>query len=230
MINTNAPPSPFPHQLIQECVFRPAQCQERWQLQKLIWQFELEEVLALEARVISYKLLILVGISLILIAQMYLYQLSPTLVRLILSLSIIYNGFLVLIAINTLFKIVHNIFLGAVNSWSRFWVIEYNQELIGCASLYFYHEHSSIGYLYIRPEQRNQGLGSSLLKILISQSPHPVSLVCKPKLMSFYRRHGFSPVSWHKLSSIFKIMYRIFQPHPKLIGYPLVIMEHQNAA
>lgn len=227
MNNTNAPPSLFPNQLMQECIFRPAQHQDRWQLQRLIWEFELEEVLGLEVRVISYRLLILMGISLIFIAQIYLYPVSPILIRLILSLSIIYNGFLFLIAISALFKIVHNIIIGAFDNWSRFWVIEYNQELIGCASLDFYHERSSIGYLYIRPKYRCQGLGSSLLKILIAQSHHPVSLICKPKLIAFYRHHGFTPVSWDQLSSIFKTMYRVFQPHPKLIGYPLVLMEYQ---
>lgn len=222
MINTSALP--------QGCVLRKAQIQDKWHLQKLVWQFEIEEVLELDARIIGYRLLILLGISLILSLQVYLLEFNPIIIKLILTIGIIYTSFLIFTAINDLMIIFLNILIGAVSNWSKFWVIEYKQELIGCASVNFYRKNSSLGYLYIKPQWRNQGLGSYLLKYLILKSHNPVSLICKPKLVEFYATYGFSEVPWHQLSPNLKIMYGVFRPHPKLIGCPLVLMEYQNAA
>jgi GNAT superfamily N-acetyltransferase len=222
MINTDS--------LLQGCVLRKAQLQDRWYLQKLVWQFEIEEVLELDARIIGYRLIILLRISLILALQIYLLEFNSTIIVLILAIGITYTSFLIFTTINDLIIIFLNILIGAVSNWSKFWVIEYQQELIGCASVNFYRKNSSLGYLYIKPQWRNQGLGSYLLKYLIHKSQHPVSLICKPKLVEFYATYGFSEVSWQQLSPNLKIMYGVFRPHPKLIGYPLVLMEYQNAA
>lgn len=224
MINT----TPLP----QGCVLRQAQAEDRWHLQKLIWQFEIEEVLELDIRVIGYKLLILLGIIIILSIQICLLELSPILIKLILIIGIIYTSFAIFTAINSLIIILSNIIIGAAINWSRFWVIvyeqDYKQELIGCASVSYYSKKSSLGYLYIKPLWRNRGLGSYLLKHLVHKSPHPVSLVCKPKLVEFYGSYGFLPVSWQELSPTFTVMYGVFRPHPKLIGCPLILMEYQS--
>ncbi len=225
MINT----TPLP----QGYVIRQAQAQDKWYLQKLIWQFEIEEVLELDTRVIGYKLLILLGTIIILSLQIYLLEFSPILIKLILIIGVIYTSFAIFTTVSSVIIILLNILIGAATNWSRFWVIvyqqDYKQELIGCASVNFYSKSSSLGYLYIRPLWRNQGLGSYLLRYLIHKSPNPVSLICKPKLVEFYGSYGFSPVSWQDLSPTLKIMYGIFRPHPKLIGCPLVLMEYQNA-
>jgi len=215
--------------LPQGCVLRKAQAQDKWHLQKLVWAFEIEEVLELDARVIGYKFLILLGVSAILSLQIYLINFFPLLIKLILVMGIMYTSFAIFTAVNSLVIIFLNILIGATTNWSRFWVIEYKQELVGCASVNFYSKNSSLGYLYIKPQWRNRGLGSYLLQYLIGKSSNPVSLICKPKLVEFYASYGFSTVSWQDLSPIHKIMYGIFRPHPKLIGCPLVLMEYKNA-
>jgi hypothetical protein len=123
MINT----SPLP----QGCVLRKAQLQDRWYLQKLVWQFEIEEVLELDLRIIGYRLIILLGICLILALQIYLLEFNSTIIVLILAIGITYSSFLIFTAINDLIIIFLNILIGAVFNWSKFRVIEYQQELIG---------------------------------------------------------------------------------------------------
>ncbi|AFY74403.1 putative acyltransferase [Synechococcus sp. PCC 7502] len=215
--------------LPQGCVLRRAQAQDKWYLQKLVWQFEIEEVLELDARVLFYRFLTLLAAILLLILQISLLEFASVLLKLLLTVGIIYNSFLIIAVINSLVIIILNIFLGAAINWSRFWVIEYEQELIGCASVNFYYKNSSLGYLYISPRWRNQGLGSYLLTYLIRKSSHPISLICKPKLVEFYATYGFMPVAWENISPSLKNMYNIFRPHPKLIGCPLVLMEYRHA-
>ncbi len=214
--------------LPQGCGLRRADAQDKWHLQKLVWQFEIEEVLDLDARVVGYRFLVLFVTSAVLGLQIYLLNISPILIQLILALGIFYASFLVFTAINSLVIIFLNILIGAATNWSKFWVIEYEQELIGCASVNFYTKNSSVGYLYIKPQWRNQGLGSYLLKYLVHKSSNPVSLICKPKLVEFYASYGFVSLSWQELTPSLKVMYGVFRPHPKLIGCPLVLMEYQN--
>lgn len=214
--------------LPQGCVLRRAEAQDKWHLQKLVWQFEIEEVLDLDVRVIGYRFLVLLATSAVLGLQIYLLNISPILIQLILAQGIIYTSFWVFTAINSLVIIFLNILTGAATNWSKFWVIAYKQELIGCASVNFYTKNSSVGYLYIKPQWRNQGLGSYLLKYLMHKSSNPVSLICKPKLVEFYSSYGFAPIPWQELTPSLKVMYGVFRPHPKLIGCPLVLMEYEH--
>jgi hypothetical protein len=75
----NSPPLP------QGCELRRAQIQDQWHLQKLVWQFEIEEVLDLDVRIIGYRLLILSVICLVLSLQIYLLEFYSIIIKLLLK-------------------------------------------------------------------------------------------------------------------------------------------------
>ncbi len=233
-----------------EFVLRKAEAQDCWRLQKLNWQFEIEEVLGLDLRVVGYQFLIIFGLALGLAGQIYLCFKSPLIIS-ILILSILYTSYRIFLAIISLLEICLNIIFGAILNWSKFWIIEHNQELIGCASMHSYNRNSCLANLFIGRKWRNRGLGSYLLKYLVDLSANSsktayskvdlssktasaktasaksVSLVCKPKLVEFYANYGFKKVAWTEISPNLKRIYKSLSPHPKFFGFPLVLMEYK---
>lgn len=211
-------------------IIRRAEYGDRWALQKLVWQFELEEVLELDIRVIGYKFLSLGIFSLLLGGQVWLIAQMPILLQLILAIAMVWIALAIIKLVIQLWAIIVNILLGAILNWSRFWVIAAQQEIIGCGVVTLYGNHASLSYLFIKPLWRQRGLGSYFLKHLLTTTKAHTSLVCKPKLIKFYGNCGFKLIPWQEKSPIHHLIYRLFLPHPKLIGFPLVLMEYRDHA
>lgn len=81
------------------------------------------------------------------------------------------------------------------SDWEDFWVVESQHQIIACAKLRRCHHYSLLHDVYVVPEWRSQGLGSSFVFYLGQQAPKPLYLTCIPKLMPFYLRLGFREVA-----------------------------------
>lgn len=86
--------------------------------------------------------------------------------------------------------------------WCHYWVLEYHDQVIGCAKLQCQGAYSVLYDVYITPDWRGQGLGSYLVQFLGQQARRPLYLACLPARLAFYTRLGFSPVHPRKLSPL----------------------------
>jgi N-acetylglutamate synthase-like GNAT family acetyltransferase len=221
MVDSNA-------ELPQGYILRQAREQDKWMLQKLVWEFQIAEALDFDLRVFSYRLFLLVLLSLGLLIQIWIFQLSDRwqLLKLGLSFGITYTTFYLFKTLYSLFLLLKYSLVGAMLTWSSYWVIECDRTLVGCASLVTYNSDASLGYVFVRPQWRSQGLASYLIKYLMTKTSIPVTLVCKPKMIKFYANLDFIEVPWAGLSYTAQAIYHIFRPHPKLIGIQLIFMRH----
>ena len=211
---------------LPECVtIEKAQAQEKWNLTRLVWRFLLEEVLEFELRVVGWKLIKILGLLIPLIIMFKLLAFSPLL--LVGIIAIIY----------TIIAMIFNIFLwlgiswtNPLWSWSQYWLVKYENMIIGHGTLLEGAEYSTISYVYIHPNWRKRKLGSALIQFMVNQSQKTVYLICKPKLLTFYTNLGFNKLNWHNLSLPLKQRFNIFMPHPKLWGFPLFLMKYEKSA
>ncbi|MEC4894013.1 MAG: GNAT family N-acetyltransferase [Oscillatoria sp. PMC 1051.18] len=208
-------------ELPSKCHLRPAHHQDKWQLQKLIWEFSLTEAWELDLRIIFYRFFLVVLLlrsASILTAN---FPSHVTIIETILKILIFYNLFY-------LFWFVLFLFLGTWINWSNYWVVECQNKIVACALLNCYPSNSELAYLYVKSAWRQQNLATCLIQRIVREAPKPLYLVCKPKLVKFYARQGFVKVTWRDLSPLVKAKFSIFQPHPKLWGFPLLMMEYKK--
>jgi N-acetylglutamate synthase-like GNAT family acetyltransferase len=218
-------------ELPQGYVLRPAIESDQWLLQKLVWEFQIAEALDFDLRVFSYRVLVLGLLAASLVFQIYVFRsVNSELLRLIVSFGMTYVCVQMATSLYSLLLLLKYSLFGVSSTWERYWVIERDRQIVACVSLVTFKTEASLGYLYVKPEVRSQGLATHLLKHLITKSSIPISLVCKPKMIKFYADLGFVEVPWLNLSPTVKAIYHIFRPHPKLIGFPLVVMQWQTQA
>ncbi|MEC4985246.1 MAG: GNAT family N-acetyltransferase, partial [Oscillatoria sp. PMC 1076.18] len=181
----------------------------------------LTEALQLDIRIICYLLLVI----------FWLFKSAPI-------LTVTFSGRVILIETILKILIFYNLFyliwfglfmiLGTWLNWSNYWVVECQKKVVACALLNCYPSNSELAYLYVKPAWRQQNLATCLIQRLVREAPKPLYLVCKPKLVKFYARQGFVKVSWRDLDPLVKAKFSIFQPHPKLWGFPLLMMEYKK--
>lgn len=116
--------------------------------------------------------------------------------------------------------------------WSQFWVIECNQRVVACGQLRCFPGAQELGSLVVASAWRDRGLGSYLVKHLIQQATQPLYLECLGrKLVKFYNRFGFVPVSWQELPQPLKWKFGLTQLASKI--FPLIsvtIMQYQSCS
>ncbi len=202
-----------------------AQSQDKWILTRLVWRFLIEEVLEFELRVIGFQLLIILVLFILLKIMFKLVFLNP----------LFFGGSIVIIytIIYKFFYIFWWLIISWTNplwNWSTYWLVKYENIIIGCCKLSEGAEYSTISSVYIHPNWRNRKLGSALIKFMVNQSEKTVYLICKPKLLAFYTNLGFNKLNWdNNLSLPLKTQFNIFSPHPKLWGFPLFLMEYEKS-
>ncbi len=141
--------------------------------------------------------------------------------------DVIFTIIVVVYLIRSLFFLFHP-FYSPVN-WKKYKLIESDRGLIvGCTAIDYYKHCSILGNLYVKKAWRKRGLGSALLKFSIKKIDRPIYLVSKKKNINFYKRNGFILVSWEDLPSTVKASFKIYQPHPRLWGYPLCFMQYKG--
>jgi amino-acid N-acetyltransferase len=104
--------------------------------------------------------------------------------------------------------------------WSQFWLIECGGKIVACGQLRSFKGAQELGSLVVEKKWRDRGLGSYLTKHLIQQATQPLYLECLgQKLVQFYTRLGFIPVTWQELPQSLKQKFGITQFGAKLLPF-----------
>ncbi|MEA5505244.1 GNAT family N-acetyltransferase [Halotia wernerae UHCC 0503] len=112
--------------------------------------------------------------------------------------------------------------------WQKFWVIECNEDLVACGQLRNFSSVQELGSLVVARAWRNRGLGTFLTQHLINTATQPLYLECLgERLVKFYSRFGFVPVTFEDLPQSLKGKFGISQLAKKLIRVPVVFMQYQ---
>ncbi len=205
-----------------EISIRPACYRDKNTIQNLIWEFTFTEALELDLRIIVYRLLcIIILIYSFLIIRDFAFPIYGNLVKALVTAAILFNFIYTI-------QLFSAMITGIGSNWQRYWVVEKDSQLIACALLNIYSSNSELAYLFVKPAWRRKKIASFLVARLIQESPNPLYLACKPKMMKFYSKFGFMELPWHDLSKPVRNIFNIFQPHPKLWGFPIVIMKYSN--
>ena len=113
--------------------------------------------------------------------------------------------------------------------WSQFWVVEHGGKVVACGQLRSFSDAQELGSLVVVSQWRGQGLGSYLTRHLIQQATQPLYLECLgKKLVPFYARFGFVPVSWQELSPSLKRKFGLSALAAKLFRLPVAFMKYQE--
>jgi N-acetylglutamate synthase-like GNAT family acetyltransferase len=79
------------------------------------------------------------------------------------------------------------------------WVVYFNKVNVGVAKISRMKNYVSLNKLEVDANHQRRGLGTELLKCVISETAQPIYLVCAPDLEIFYRRLGFTTIANRKL-------------------------------
>lgn len=207
-------------------VLRPAQPQDKWAIQQMLWQFTWDEGIELDVRLFSFAFFRLGLVGLALWLQIYWRQSTTEIdVQFILAIANVATAGLGFYLASLVMGQLIMRFFGALFNWSRFQVIEQEGTLAGCALLNAYTNHSELAYVFVQSQFRHQGWGAQIVQTLIQESDQDVYLACKPPIVPFYERQGFTVQSWQDLPVGVKRCFRIFRPHPRLWGFKLNFMQ-----
>lgn len=98
-----------------------------------------------------------------------------------------------------------------------------NNQIIGFVSIKKFGTTIEMGTLFIYPEFRKQGHAEQLLKEVLTTYPN-MSLLCKPDLVDFYSRFGFSTVD--QPTGVIKLRKKLFDFFiAPFTRYRIVVME-----
>jgi N-acetylglutamate synthase-like GNAT family acetyltransferase len=173
--------------LPNDCVLRPAVIGDRWQIQRLLRDFNQETVPRLVApfAMLGYSILgLLVAFAVHLLLVVGIQALPYLLALLGLSLIVVFSSLL------------------DSSEWTKFWVVEHQGELIACAKLYQHHHYSALFDVLVVSKWRSRGLGSCMVRHLARNATRPLYLACYPNRVSFYTRLGFAQIRPQDLSPI----------------------------
>ncbi|MBI3500727.1 MAG: GNAT family N-acetyltransferase [Bacteroidetes bacterium] len=77
-------------------------------------------------------------------------------------------------------------------SWKQFLVAMKGNRIIGFGRLRSYEKFSEVATVGVIPEERNKGIGSSIVKELLRLEPKEIFVTCV--IPHFFERLGFTPV------------------------------------
>jgi N-acetylglutamate synthase-like GNAT family acetyltransferase len=90
---------------------------------------------------------------------------------------------------------------------ARYWVMEYDGQIIGCGRVDVHRQHSEIYDLFVLAEWRSCGIGQAIMQQLMAQATRPIYLASLPKAVAFYQRLGFKPIASQDLP--WPLMHRL---------------------
>jgi N-acetylglutamate synthase-like GNAT family acetyltransferase len=107
----------------------------------------------------------------------------------------------------------------------RYWVVEYQGQLVGCGRLDRHPQHAEIYDLFVRPEWRSSGLGRAIMAQLIAQSPQPIYLASLPKATPFYQKLGFVPIAPSQLPRLLSGRLSLNSPRYRQVGLQPMVLQ-----
>lgn len=117
--------------------------------------------------------------------------------------------------------------LNPLITWSDYWVIESNGNLIACAKLYEGNSTCELYDVFVLPQWRGNGFGAALVRTLIEKARYPIYLACLPDAIGFYEELGFSCTT-EPLDAELMRRLSLTNSHYKKLGLtPMVRSENQ---
>jgi amino-acid N-acetyltransferase len=112
---------------------------------------------------------------------------------------------------------------------SRFHVVECEEKVIACGQLRPFADALELGSLVVTPAWRGRGIGTALTRYLIERADRPLYLECLGfRLVTFYSRFGFVPVTIGELPSAIARKFRTTAAISRVFGLPLTIMHYRG--
>jgi N-acetylglutamate synthase-like GNAT family acetyltransferase len=104
-------------------------------------------------------------------------------------------------------------------NWQHFIVAETaGGAFIGCAQLKRHKDQSvELASLAVEIEYRGQGVARALIEHLLTQSPRPLYLMCRPELGVFYAPFGFKAIGADEMSPYFRRLVRVIRVFVSLV-------------
>ncbi|MDP3451208.1 MAG: GNAT family N-acetyltransferase [Anaerolineaceae bacterium] len=98
-------------------------------------------------------------------------------------------------------------------NWKHFIVAEtYEGTIIGCAQLKTHQDKSlEVASLAVEEAFRVQGVARALIEKLITKSPRPLYLMCRPELGVFYERFGFRVIGVEEMTAYYRRILRVIK-------------------
>ena len=96
--------------------------------------------------------------------------------------------------------------------WQRFWLaVDSQDRLLGCGQIKPHNDGTfELASLAVQPEAQGQGIGQALMAHLLANSPRPLYLICRARLLTYYQPFGFREVLPTEVTPSFRATWRIF--------------------
>ncbi len=114
--------------------------------------------------------------------------------------------------------------------WKRFLVAEEKGKIIGVGQVKEHRDGSrELASIAVIPERQRQGVGSEIIRTLLSQEEGLLYLMCREDAASFYARFGFSRVAVEEMTPYFKRMHRLTNSFlARKIGMEIIVMKRDR--
>jgi len=98
-------------------------------------------------------------------------------------------------------------------NWKHFIVAETSEGVfVGCAQLKPHKDQSiELASLAVDDAFRGQGVARALIEQLVTQSPRPLYLMCRPELSGFYERFGFRVIGVEEMTAYYRRILRVIK-------------------
>ncbi len=118
-------------------------------------------------------------------------------------------------------------------NWQRFLIAEIDGRCIGVGQV---KPHAGglreLASIAVIPAWQGKGIGSTIIRELLSREQGPVYLTCRERLESYYERFGFHRISIADMPTYFRTQYRLGQLFGRIPGMrkPLRILVMKREA
>lgn len=194
------------------CILRKATIPDKSEIEQMLLRYNSEikkaSTLSLRKQMLLLFLLLFVGFAVLIgsIIQLVLSILSSDIYEIVSSLLglLIYNWPTALLLSSVLFSRKNYIQLSN-SEVLKFWVIEYNRQLVAFGELEQHRRGSYIRRLFVEKSWRRKGLGSALVKCFIREATRPIEVIPTSESKTLYTQFGFvKNISAESITLIYK--------------------------
>ena len=110
--------------------------------------------------------------------------------------------------------------------WRRFVVAEEDGTIVGVGQVKS-HGHGSreLASIAVIPERQRQGIGSDIIRTLLSNERETLYLMCREEMAAYYERFGFHQISTDQMPQYFRRMHRLTNSFlARKIGVRIIVM------
>jgi amino-acid N-acetyltransferase len=110
--------------------------------------------------------------------------------------------------------------------WQQFWVLTHGEEIIACGQLRQFGAVQELGSVVVASSWRRQGIGTAMVRHLVSQATQPLYLDCLGgQLREFYAKLGFRVMMRSQIPPDLRVRYGLLGILKRL-GVPIFFMQY----